>query len=163
MFSFKYVIVCIIDRFAGSVRTMKEVVLKLLLSLVLLTPFSSGAATKSCSIRYNLTGWSFFYKAYKGSGTVHCTNGQSRRVSLTLHGGGLTLGVGEIQKGIGKFSGIKNLQDIYGTYFTVDVHAGFARSAEARALVKGYIAGGGVGTGGGYNLGFALSGLTIRP
>jgi len=126
-------------------------------------PVSSWAETKSCSIKYNLTGWSFFYKTYKGTGEVRCTNGQSARVSLTLHGGGLTLGVSDIENAKGKFTGIKSLQDIYGTYFSIDVHAGFARSAEARTLFKGYIAGGGAGVGGGYNLGFTLGGLTIRP
>jgi len=114
-------------------------------------------------MKYNLTGWSFFYKGYKGSGVVSCTNGQSARVSLVLHGGGLTVGVADIENAKAKFSGIKNLQDIYGTYFSIDVHAGFARSAEARTLFKGYIAGGGAGTGGGYNLGVTFSGLTIKP
>jgi hypothetical protein len=45
---------------------------------------------------------------------------------------------------------IKSIKDIYGTYFSIDVHAGFARSAEARTLFKGYIAGGGAGVGGGH-------------
>ena len=126
-------------------------------------PIPSLAKAKSCSIKYNLTGWSFIYKAYKGSGVVRCTNGQSARVSLTLHGGGLTLGVVDIENAKGKFTGIKSLKDIYGTYFSIDLHAGFARSAEARTLFKGYIAGGGAGVGGGYNLGVTFSGLTIRP
>ena len=42
-------------------------------------------------------------------------------------------------------------------------NAGFARSAEERALFRKYIAGGGVGVEGGYNLGFSFSGLTIKP
>lgn len=142
---------------------MTQYFFRLLVSLLLLMPFSSWSETHSCSIKYNLTGWSFLYKAYKGSGVVHCPNGQIARVSLTLHGGGLTLGVAEIDNGIGKFTGIKSLEDIYGTYFSIDVHAGFARSAEARALFKGYIAGGNAGVGGGYNLGFTFSGLTIKP
>ena len=142
---------------------MKQCFLRLLICLLLLMPFSSWAETQSCSIKYNLTGWSFLYKAYKGTGVVSCTNGQSAQVSLTLHGGGLTLGIIDIENAKGKFTGIKSLQDIYGTYFSIDVHAGFARSAEARALFKGYIAGGGAGVGGGYNLGFTFSGLTIKP
>lgn len=142
---------------------MKHKFLKVLISLLLLTPLSSWAASKSCSITYDLTGWSFLYKAYKGSGVVSCTNGQSAKVSLVLHGGGLTLGVSDIENAKGKFTGIKNIKDIYGTYFSIDVHAGFARAAEARTLFKGYIAGGGAGVGGGYGLGFAFSGLTIKP
>lgn len=142
---------------------MKHKILRILVSLFLLMPLSSGAASKSCSIQYNLTGWSFFYKAYKGTGVVSCTNGQSARVSLVLHGGGITFGVGDIDNAKGKLTGIKSIKDIYGTYFSIDLHAGFARAAEARALFKGYIAGGGAGVGGGYNLGFAFSGLTIKP
>lgn len=142
---------------------MTHYFLRLLVGLILLMPISSWAAAKSCSIKYNLTGWSFLYKTYKGTGVVHCSNGQSRRVSLTLHGGGLTLGVSDIEDAKGKFTGIKSINDIYGTYFSIDVHAGFARSAEARTLFKGYIAGGGAGVGGGYNLGFTFSGLTIKP
>lgn len=142
---------------------MKHYLLFFLASLILFVPLSSRAESKSCTIKYNLTGWSFFYQGYKGSGTVQCSNGQSARVSLTLHGGGLTLGVIDIDNAKGKFTGIKSIKDIYGTYFSIDVHAGFARSAEARTLFKGYIAGGGAGVGGGYNLGFAFSGLTIRP
>ena len=142
---------------------MNHYFIRLLVSLLLLMPFSSRAETQSCSITYNLTGWSFLYKAYKGTGVVQCSNGETARVSLTLHGGGLTLGVADIENAKGKFTGIKSLQDIYGTYFSIDVHAGFARSAEARALFKGYIAGGGAGVGGGYNLGLTFSGLTIKP
>ncbi|WP_428356334.1 hypothetical protein [Methyloprofundus sp.] len=142
---------------------MKHILSTLLVSLLLLMPFPSLATSKSCTIKYNLTGWSFFYQGYKGTGVVSCTNGQSARVSLTLHGGGLTLGVIDIENAKGKFTGIKSIQDIYGTYFSIDVHAGFARAAEARTLFKGYIAGGGAGVGGGYNLGFAFSGLTIKP
>jgi len=44
----------------------------------------------------------------------------------------------------------------------MDVHAGFARAGDARGLFKGYISFGGAGTGGGYTLGTALGGLTIR-
>ena len=142
---------------------MKHTHLKVLISLLLLIPHSSWAENKSCSIKYNLTGWSFIYQGYKGTGVVSCTNGQSARVSLTLHGAGLTLGVIDIENAKGKFTGIKSIKDIYGTYFSIDIHAGFARSAEARTLFKGYIAGGGSGVGGGYNLGFAFSGLTIKP
>jgi len=43
------------------------------------------------------------------------------------------------------------------------VHAGFARSEEARALFRKYIADGGAGIGREYNLGRSSSGLTIKP
>lgn len=143
--------------------TMKHHFFRLLVILFIIMPIPSWAEAKSCTIKYNLTGWSFLYQGYKGTGLVSCTNGQSARVSLTSHGVGLTLGVIDIENAKGKFTGIKSIKDIYGTYFTIDLHAGFARSAEARTLFKGYIAGGGAGVGGGYNLGVAFSGLTIKP
>jgi len=74
----------------------------------------------------------------------------------------LTFGVLDIEQAKGKFAGVKDIQDIYGTYFSMDVHAGFARAGDARGLFKGYISFGGAGTGGGYTLGTALGGLTIR-
>jgi hypothetical protein len=83
---------------------MKHTHLKVLVSLLLLMPISSWAENKSCTIKYNLTGWSFFYQGYKGTGVVSCTNGQSARVNLTLHGGGLTLGVIDIENAKGKFT-----------------------------------------------------------
>ena len=137
--------------------------LKLLVVLLLLTPLSSWAEAESCTIKYNLMGWSFLYKGYEGTGVVQCSNGQSAQVSLTLHGFGATFGVTEIENAKGRFTGVKNLKDIYGTYFSIDVHAGFARAADARTLFKGYIAGGGAGVGGGYGLGLTFSGLTIKP
>ena len=142
---------------------MKQYYLRLLAVLLLCMPLSSWADAGSCSIKYNLTGWSFLYKTYKGRGVVQCSNGQSAQVALTLHGGGLTFGVSDIENAKGKLTGVKSLKDIYGTYFSIDVHAGFARAAEARTLFKGYIAGGGSGVGGGYGLGLTFSGLTIKP
>ena len=142
---------------------MKQIYFRVLVGFFLLMSFSAQSEAHSCSIKYSLKGWSFLYEAYKGSGVVRCSNGQSARVSLTLHGGGLTLGTIDIENAKGKFTGVKSIQDIYGTHFSIGLHAGFARSAEARALFKGYIAGGGAGVGGGYNLGLSFSGLTIQP
>ena len=142
---------------------MKQIVFRVLVSLFLLLSISAKSEAQTCSIKYSLKGWSVFYETYKGSGFVRCSNGQSARVSLTLHGGGLTLGIIDIENAKGKFTGVKSIQDIYGTHFSIGVHAGFARSAEARALFRKYIAGGGAGVGGGYNLGFSFGGLTIKP
>lgn len=141
---------------------MKYSILGSVLSAFILLSTSVFAEDDSCSITYNLSGWSALYQSYKGTGIVTCTNGQSAHVSLAQYGGGLTFGVLDIEQAKGKFSGIKDIQDIYGTYFFMDVHAGFARAADAQALLKGYIAFGGAGTGGGYTLGVALGGLTIR-
>jgi len=141
---------------------MKHAILSSALSVIFLLPTTVFAEDTSCSITYNLSGWSALYQSYEGTGIVTCTNGQSAHVSLRQHGGGLTFGVLDIEQAKGKFAGVKDIQDIYGTYFSMDVHAGFARAGDARGLFKGYISFGGAGTGGGYTLGTALGGLTIR-
>jgi hypothetical protein len=60
----------------------------------------------SCTMNFQLSGWSVFYKTASGSGTVRCSNGQSLQVKLRAKGGGLTFGKTEITDGIGKFSGM---------------------------------------------------------
>ena len=72
-------------------------------------------------------------------------------------------GIVDIENAKGKFTEVKSIQYIYGTHFSMGVHAGVARSEEARALFRKYIAGGGAGIGREYNLGRSSSGLTIKP
>jgi len=86
-----------------------------------------------------------------------------QKIALSISFNWIVIGVTEIENAKGKFTGVKSLKDIYGTYFSIDVQAGFARAADARTLFKGYIAGGGAGVGGGYGLGLTFSGLTIKP
>ena len=90
-------------------------------ALLLASPALAGMTT--CRMNYNLKGWSFIYKQYKGSGTVTCENGQSATVRIVARGGGLTVGKSEITGGIGRFSGVTGIDEIYGTYAAVDSHA----------------------------------------
>ena len=53
----------------------------------------------ACTMKYNLKGWSAFYKTAGGTGTIRCDNGQKAEVRLSSRGGGLTAGKTEIQNG----------------------------------------------------------------
>ena len=128
----------------------------------LLSSPASAAAT-SCKIRYQVKGWSIFYKQYKGYGTVKCENGQRTKVSITSRGGGLTVGKSEISKGKGIFSTVNNINEIYGTYIVLDGHAGMTKSAEGQVMTKGEVSLAISGTGRGVDLGVAIGAFTIKP
>lgn len=133
-----------------------------LVSLICLSlaPASSHAA--QCSIKYNLKGWSIFYKTYQGSAIINCPNGQGARVNLSLKAGGFTFGSSEIINGKGVINGVSNISEVYGTYFTMDAHAGFLDSVEARLMFKGANSLGLTGKGNGFDIGFSFGALTIK-
>lgn len=125
-------------------------------------PAASADLTK-CRISYDLKGWSAIYKTSKGTGHITCNNGQSADVSLSAHGGGVTFGTIEVIGGRGKFSGVRDIADLYGTYVEATAHAGAGGAADARAMAKGNVSLSLAGTGQGLSLGFAFGGFTIRP
>ena len=131
--------------------------------ICLFLPIPASAAMTSCKITYSLKGWSFVYKEYKGNGIVTCENGQRASVSIITRGGGATLGKSEINNGGGVFSEVKDINEIYGTYFVIDVHAGAVKSVEAQAMTKGEVSLAISGKGRGFDLGIALGAFTIRP
>jgi hypothetical protein len=128
--------------------------------LFLFFAFPATAKMTTCNMTYSLKGWSFFYKAYEGSGTVTCRNGQSANIGIVTKGGGLTIGKSEIE-GAGTFSAVKDISEIFGTYVAVDAHAGATRSGEGWAMTKGEISLALSGKGRGFDLGFALGSFTI--
>jgi len=136
--------------------------LHLLAPIVCLTFLSTPIQAAQCSVKYNLKGWSIFYKAYQGSAVINCPNGQSARVNLNLKGGGFTFGSSEITNGKGVINGVSNINEVYGTYFTMDGHAGFSDSVEARLLFKGSTSLGLTGKGNGFDIGFSFGALTIK-
>lgn len=123
---------------------------------------SASAQMTSCRLRYELSGWSFIYKEYRGVGTVTCRNGETARVSLVARGAGLTVGSSKIDNGRGAFSEVRSIDEVFGTYFSVDGHAGATRAAEGYAMTKGPVSLALSGVGRGIDLGVAFSGFTIR-
>jgi hypothetical protein len=125
--------------------------------------FAVNAGTLDCRLTYDIKGWSILYKEYKGTGFVSCNNGQRASVSIVSRGAGLTIGKSQINKGRGSFSSLLHINEIYGTYIALDVHAGASVSVEAQIMTKGEISLALSGNGRGVNLGVALSGFSIKP
>jgi hypothetical protein len=120
------------------------------------------AADLECKMNFRLAGWSVFYQTATGSGTVHCSNGQSMSVHLRVKGGGVTFGKSQIDNGVGKFSGVSSISEIKGHYADGGVHAGAAKSAGARVMTKGNVSLALSGTGKGWDLGVAFGAFIIE-
>ncbi|WP_425480825.1 hypothetical protein [Montanilutibacter psychrotolerans] len=131
-----------------------------LLSAVL-APAAHASGPINCTMSFNLSGWSVFYKTASGTGTVNCSNGQSMSVRINAKGGGLTFGRSRIRNGRGEFSGVNNISEVLGTYATAEAHAGAVRSSKAQAMVKDDVALALAGTGEGWDIGVAFGKFVI--
>lgn len=114
----------------------------------------------TCRMTFELHGWSAFYKKADGTGQVSCSNGQHMQVNLRSRGGGLSFGKSSID-GVGKFSGIYDINEILGTYVVGEAHAGAAKSARGTVMTKGNVSLALSGTGEGWNLGVDFGKFTI--
>ena len=121
---------------------------------------AQAASEISCKMRFEISGWSAFYKTASGSGEVTCSNGQRMHVNLRSKGGGLTFGKQRID-GIGKFSGIFHASDLLGTYATGGAHAGADKAANGTVMTKGNVSLAMSGKGRGWNLGVDFGKFTI--
>lgn len=127
--------------------------------------FYSAAASSQmtqCTLTYQMQGWSFVYKEYKGSGFVRCRNGEQANVTVVSHGVGASLGRSEINQGTGVISDVRNLSEVFGTYIYLDGHAGAAKSVEARTMTKGLVSLALSGLGRGFDLGITIGAFTIK-
>lgn len=127
------------------------------------TQTASAAGGVDCTLRFNMAGWSLFYKTASGTGTVTCDNGQSREVRLSAKGGGITVGKSRIVDGIGEFSGVRNIDEVFGSYVAAEAHAGASKSSKAQAMTKGEVSLALAGKGEGWDLGIAFGRFTIEP
>jgi len=119
-------------------KTIILSVLALAATFAAAAPAPAAALTK-CEMRYDMKEWSIFYKQGKGAGTITCDNGQKADVTLEAKGGGLTAGKGQIRDGLGKFSDVADIADIFGTYASAGASAGAGNSAAATAMTKGEV------------------------
>lgn len=115
----------------------------------------------SCTLQFNLHGWSAFYKTSSGSGTVMCSNGQEMAVNITSKGGGVTVGKMRIDDGTGKFTGIHDIREVLGTYASADAHAGAVNSVKAAVVTKGTVSLALTGKGKGWDVGFSFGNFVI--
>jgi hypothetical protein len=114
-----------------------------------------------CTLTFQLKTWSIIYKSATGSGTVHCSNGQSLRVRLSAKGGGLTAGK-STEAGEGEFSPVADLDALLGGYAALQAHAGAVNSVQAQVMTKGEVSLALTGKGHGWSLGVDLSELKIE-
>jgi len=135
---------------------------KIVLVSLLAFSFPANAAMTTCKVIYNLEGWSFFYKEYKGEGVVTCNNGQQANVLIVSRGGGLTIGKSKIDKGQGIFSSVYSINEIFGHYISMSGHAGLVNSVEGQAMTKGEVSLVLAGKGRGVDLGLVLSAFSIK-
>lgn len=124
---------------------------------------SSARAETSCRMTFELKGWSAIYKTAHGDGRITCDNGQAASVRIEAKGGGLTFGKSEIRNGIGRFSGVRSIDTVFGSYASASAEAGAVRAAEARALTKGNVSLALSGNGHGFDLGVAFEDFKITP
>jgi hypothetical protein len=130
--------------------------------VVLLGATSAHAAGGvKCTLTFTMSGWSAFYKASNGTGTVKCDNGQSAKVKLRARGGGLTVGKSTIEDGYGEFSSVSSLKEIFGSYIAAEAHAGAVESVKAQVMTKGEVSLALSGKGRGFDLGVAFGKLSI--
>lgn len=143
----------------GSIRMSGAWMAVLALALTLSQP--AAAANIRCTMKFNMQGWSAFYKTAEGGGTIRCSNGQSFKVKLSAKGGGLTVGKSSIENGRGRFSAVASTDELFGTYVAAEAHAGAVKSSGAQVMTKGEVSLALSGTGRGFDLGVALGTMTI--
>lgn len=116
-----------------------------------------------CTMTFELRSWAVFYKSGKGEGTITCNNKQKADVKIRTHGGGVQFGKNNIANGFGKFSPVKNLDELYGKYASVGGHGGAVKSRIGQSLSKDDISLDIKGTGTGVNFGFDFGSFRISP
>ncbi|WP_115527890.1 MULTISPECIES: hypothetical protein [Xanthomonas] len=141
---------------------IKSLSLFALLGAATLAPQAQAAGNIDCQLKFNLSGWSVFYKTASGTGTITCDNGAVIPVKISSKGGGLTVGKSKIRGGRGSFSGAYSLNDLFGTYASAEAHAGVVKSSTAQVVTKGDISLALAGTGEGVDLGVAVGNFVIE-
>jgi len=134
----------------------------ILTALALGIPIDAAAAWVDCEMTFDLASWAVFYKEAKGSGVVKCSDGQRASVRIESKGGGLAFGRSEIEGGSGRFSKVKTIGEVFGTYARAEAQAGAGDAAGAQVLTKGDVSLALSGTGRGVEIGFAFGSFTIR-
>ena len=133
----------------------------LLLVPVLLVTINVAYAETQCHLKYTMKSWSFIYKSGKGQGSISCDNGQSARVKIRSHSGGLTVGKNKTIHGHGVFSKTASINDLFGAYALAEAHGGAGNSGSSQAMTKGDVSLALTGTGKGINVGVDFGSFKI--
>lgn len=130
--------------------------------VVIAVPAQASTPYISCSMNYKLGGWSFVVSQYNGSGNVVCSNGQRAQVKLTSRSIGFTIGQSDLE-GVGYFSELKDISEIYGTFIALEGHIGAVKSGHGQVMTRGIVSLAISGSGRGFDIGVTLGGLNISP
>lgn len=122
----------------------------------------AAQANLDCKLRFSLTGWSAIYKHAEGNGIVTCEDGSSMRVSIEAKGGGLTAGKSRIDHGTGKFSDVRSIDDVLGSYADGEAHAGVVKSGAVHLLTKGTVSLALAGAGEGVDIGVDIGKFSLK-
>lgn len=120
-------------------------------------------AQLDCNLRFSLAGWSAIYKHAEGRGIVTCTDGSSMRVVIEAKGGGLTVGKSRIDSGKGRFSDVRTIDDVLGSYVNGEAHVGVVKSGTVQLLTKGTVSLALAGAGEGVDVGLDIGEMTLKP
>ena len=120
-------------------------------------------ADVDCTLHFTLSGWSAILQHAEGHGVVSCENGQRMPVKISAKGVGLTAGKSRIDNGNGKFTDVRTINDVLGSYARGEVHAGAVKSGTAQVLTKGTVSLALSGSGEGIDLGVDVGAFTIEP
>lgn len=117
---------------------------------------------KACSMKYKLEGFSLVYKQYDGTGEITCRNGQKALVRLSSKSIGFTIGYSVIE-GDAYFTDVKYISELFGDYVSLGNHFGFKNSVDRQVLTRGEISLVMMGKGKGFDIGFTIGDLSIKP
>jgi hypothetical protein len=121
----------------------------------------AAEANLDCKLHFSLNSWSVIYKQAKGKGLVECADGTSMHVAISAKGGGLTVGKSRINNGTGKFSDVRSISDVLGSYAEGEAHAGVVKSGDAHVLTKGTVSLALAGDGEGVDIGIDFGRFTL--
>jgi len=116
----------------------------------------------TCSMTYKLEGFSLAYKQYDGTGEITCRNGQKAQVTLSSKSIGFTIGYSVIE-GEAYFTDVKYISELFGDYVSLGNHFGFKNSVDRQVLTRGEISLVMLGRGKGFDIGFTIGDLSIKP
>lgn len=122
----------------------------------------AASADVDCKLHFTLSGWSAILQHAEGAGIVSCENGQRMSVKISAKGIGLTAGKSRVDDGSGKFTDVRNIEDVLGSYARGEVHAGAVKSGTAQVLTKGTVSLALAGSGEGIDLGADIGNFTIE-
>ena len=130
---------------------------------LMLTVAASASAAKltHCEMSFTLKGWSAIWKSYNGYGVITCDNGQKAHVKVRARGLGLTAGKSEVHEGVGRFSEVPSINELFGGYAAAAAQAGAVKSAQGTVMTKGEVSLALGGKGSGFELGVTIDKFTI--